>query len=186
MKQLLPLILLLLFGCRSQQSATPVVANLYDYDVEQRLAALGIELQISPLPPGIPIERATQVGNMLYLSGTGPTTANGDRITGKVGAELSAEEGYQAARRTAINHLAVLKEQLGDLNRVVKVVKVLGMVNADPSFTEHPKVINGYSDLLIEVFGERGKHARSAVGVGSLPFNIACEVEMIVQVQEEK
>jgi enamine deaminase RidA (YjgF/YER057c/UK114 family) len=184
MKQLIPFILLVLFGCTAQNKGTSAVENLYDYGVEQRLAELGIELQITELPPGIPIERATQVGDLLYLSGTGPTTANGDRIVGKVGAELSVEEGYQAARRTAINHLAVLKEQLGDLNRVVKVVKVLGMVNADPSFTEHPMVINGYSDLLIEVFGERGKHARSAVGVGSLPFNIACEVEMIVQVKE--
>lgn len=184
MKQLFLFILLLIVGCSPQKKATPTVENLYTYDVEQRLAELGIELHITELPAGIPIERAVRVGDLLYLSGTGPTTANGDRIVGKVGAELSVEEGYEAARRTAINHLAVLKSELGDLNRVVKVVKVLGMVNAEPSFSEHPKVINGYSDLLIEVFGERGKHARSAVGVGSLPWNIACEVEMIVEIQE--
>lgn len=184
MKQLIPFILLVLFGCSSPNKATRAAENLYDYDVEQRIAELGIDLQISELPAGIPIERAVWVGELLYLSGTGPTRPDGQRMDGKVGAELSVEEGYEAARRTAINHLAVLKTELGDLNRVVKVVKVLGMVNAEPAFTDHPKVINGYSDLLIEVFGERGKHARSAVGMSSLPGNMACEVEMIVEIQE--
>jgi enamine deaminase RidA (YjgF/YER057c/UK114 family) len=184
MKQLIPFILIILFGCNAQNKETSTVENLYDYDVEQRLAELGIELRATELPAGIPIERATQTNNLIYLSGTGPMLQNGERIVGKVGTDLTVEQGYEAARLTAINHLSVLKAQVGDLNRVVKVVKVLGMVNAGPSFTEHPKVINGYSDLLIEVFGERGRHARSAVGMGSLPWNIACEVEMIVQVKE--
>lgn len=184
MKPLIPFILLILVGCSSPDKATRAAEDLYDYDVEQRVAELGIELGLSEMPPGIPIERATRVGDLVYLSGTGPSLPNGERIVGKVGTELTVEQGYDAARLTAINHLSVLKAQLGDLNKVVKVVKVLGMVNADPSFTEHPAVINGYSDLMIEVFGERGRHARSAVGMSSLPWNIACEVEMIVQVRE--
>ncbi len=158
--------------------------DLYDYDVEQRLVEMGIELQEPKLPPGIKIELAVQVGNLVYLSGMGPISGDGVKITGKVGVDLTIEEGYAAARLTGISHLAALKAQIGDLNKVVKIVKVLGMVNAPASFTEQPKVINGYTDLMIEVFGERGKHARSAVGMASLPWNIPCEVEAIVQVQE--
>jgi len=158
--------------------------NLYKYDIEQKLSELGIELSKPKLPKGISIELSTQSGNLIYLSGNGPISPNGDRITGKVGTDLSIEQGYKAARLTAINQLSVLKAHIGDLNRVEKIVKVFGMVNADPSFTDHPKVINGFSDLLIEVFGERGRHARSAVGMSSLPWNLACEIEMIVQIKE--
>ncbi len=158
--------------------------KLYDYDVEQRLVEMGIELNVPKLPPGIKIELAVQVGSLVYLSGTGPTSKEGVKTTGKVGADLTIEQGYAAARLTAINHLSMLKAQIGDLNKVVKIVKVLGMVNAPASFTEHPKVINGYTDLMVEVFGERGKHARSAVGMASLPWNISCEVEAIVQIKE--
>lgn len=185
MKQLILLLFILLTGCNTQNQATKTDENLYDYDVEQRLAELEIELnEPGELPPGINIERATQSGKLIYLSGNGPVLPNGDRITGKVGADLSIEQGYEAARITAINHLSVLKAQIGDLNKVVKIVKVLGMVNADPSFTEHPRVINGYTDLMTEVFGDRGRHARSAVGMGSLPWNMACEVEAIVEIRE--
>ena len=123
-------------------------------------------------------------GNLLFLAGKGPTQEDGTYITGKIGQDLSIEEGYKAARQTAIMQIAVLKQELGDLNRVSRIVKVLGMVNATPEFTEHSKVMNGYSDLMVEVFGERGKHARSSVGMCSLPFNIAVEVEMIVEIQE--
>lgn len=157
---------------------------LYDYDVEERLKELSIELSPPSIPPGLNIELAVQSGNLIYLSGNGPIRTNGERIVGKVGREVTVEEGYEAARITAINHLAVLKSKIGDLNKVVKIVKVLGLVNADPHFTEHPKVINGYTDLMLEVFGERGKHARSAMGMGSLPWNLACEVEAIVEVRE--
>mgnify|MGYP000935935292 FL=1 len=99
-----------------------------------------------------------------------------------MGADVTIEKGYEAAQLTAINQLAVLKAMLGDLNRVTRVVKVLGMVNSDPSFTDQPKVINGFSDLIVEVFGERGRHARAAVGMASLPGGIAVEIEMIVEV----
>ena len=158
--------------------------DLYTYDVEERLKELGIELSTPNIPPGLNIELAVQSGNLIYLSGNGPIRPSGERITGKVGMDLTVEEGYEAARITAINHLSVLKSKIGDLNKVVKIVKVLGLVNADPNFSEHPKVINGYTDLLLQVFGERGKHARSAMGMGSLPWNLACEVETIVEVVE--
>ena len=158
--------------------------NFYSYDVEERISELGIELTAPNIPPGLNIELAVQSGNLIYLSGNGPIYPNGERITGKVGNDLTIEEGYEAARITAINHLAILKSKIGDLNRVVRIVKVLGLVNADSNFTEHPKVINGYTDVMLQVFGERGKHARSAMGMGSLPWNLACEVETIVEIAE--
>ncbi|MFN3997774.1 RidA family protein [Algoriphagus sp.] len=120
-----------------------------------------------------------QVGNLLYLSGAGP------KIYGKVGADLSTEQGYEAARATGLEILAVLKAATGDLSRIKQFVKVLGMVNATPEFTAQPAVINGFSDLMVEVFGEKGKHARSAVGMGSLPNNMAVEIEVIVELEDE-
>lgn len=105
-------------------------------------------------------------------------------MTGKVGRDVGIKEGREAARLTAIDLLASLKAEIGDLNKVTRVVRVLGMVNSDESFTDQPKVINGCSDLLVEVFGERGKHARAAVGMASLPFGIICEIEMIVEIEE--
>ena len=158
--------------------------ELYSYDVEERISELGIELTEPELPPGINIVFARRSGNMLYLSGNGPIRNDGSKISGKVGMDLTVEEAYEAARLTGINQLSVLKSQLGDLNKVVQIVKVLGMVNAGPEFTEQPAVINGFSDLMIEVFGERGKHARSAIGVSSLPWDLACEVEMIVEIKD--
>ncbi len=128
---------------------------------------------------------AVRSGNLLFLAGKGPTQLDGTLITGKVGKDLTIEEGYQAARQTGIMQLAVLKSELGDLNRVKRIVKVLGMVNATPEFTDHSKVMNGYSDLMVEVFGDKGRHARSSVGMNSLPFGIAVEVEMIVEIEEE-
>jgi len=152
--------------------------------VEKKIAALGIVLKPIELPPGLNIEMATRTGNLLYLSGNGPIAADGDRIVGKIGVDLTVDQGYNAARLTAINHLSILKEEIGDLNKVVRIVKVLGMVNTDGTFKAHPQVINGYSDLMVEIFGERGKHSRSAVGMVSLPWNLACEVETIVEIQE--
>ena len=128
---------------------------------------------------------AVRTGNLLFLSGTGPSDANGNPITGKVGRDLTVEEGQKAARSVAIAQIAVLKKELGDLSRVKRIVKVLGMVQCIDTFTEQPKVINGFSDLMVEVFGEKGKHARSAVGMSSLPRNIAVEVELIVEVEDE-
>lgn len=154
-----------------------------NYNPEGKLKELGIELN-TPSAPVANYVNAVRTGNLIFLAGKGPTLPNGENIQGKVGADLTIEEGYEAARVTAINQLSVLKAELGNLNKVKRCVKVLGMVNAAPDFTDHPKVINGYSDLMVAVFGEKGKHARAAVGMGSLPSNIAVEIEMIVEVQD--
>jgi len=154
-----------------------------NYNPEAKLQELGIELS-TPSAPVANYVNAVRVGNMIFLSGKGPKKADGENITGKVGTDLTIEEAYEAARITGINQLSVLKAELGNLNKVKRCVKVLGMVNAAPEFTDHPKVINGYSDLMVAVFGDKGKHARAAVGMGSLPSNIAVEIEMIVEVQD--
>ena len=183
--KLLTLLLLCLvcFSCTEQAPATAEsqsTAERIDYDA--RLAALGITLP-EPSSPVANYVNAVQAGNLMFLAGKGPTRPEGDFITGKVGSDLTIEEGYEAARLTAIAQLAVMKAELGDLNRVKRIVKVLGMVNADPSFENHPEVINGFSDLMVEVFGERGKHARAAVGMGSLPRNIAVEIDVVIEVE---
>ncbi len=151
---------------------------------EVRLKALNIELPVVKAPIANYVQ-AVRTGNLLYLSGTGPSDANGNAITGKVGRDLTVEEGQKAARSVAIAQIAVLKKELGDLSRVKRIVKVFGMVQCIDTFTEQPKVINGFSDLMVEVFGEKGKHARSAVGMSALPRNIAVEVELIVELEEE-
>lgn len=151
-------------------------------DVEAKLAELGITLpEVSP--PVANYVNAVQTGNLIFMAGKGPSKPEGGYITGKLGQDLTEEEGYAAARQAAIVQLAALKAEIGDLNRVKRVVKVLGMVNATPEFTNHPEVINGFSDLMVEVFGDKGRHARAAVGMGSLPRNIAVEIEMIVEVE---
>ena len=127
---------------------------------------------------------AVRTGNLLYLAGKGPRPdASGKRPKGKLGREYTVEQGYQQARTVGMDLLAVMRAELGSLDKVKRVVKVLGMVNAVPEFAEHPKVINGCSDLFVQVFGERGKHARSAVGMGSLPMGIPVEIECIVEVE---
>ncbi len=151
-------------------------------DFEQRLKDLKIEL-IPPTKPLANYVKAVRTGNLIFLSGSGPMKADGTMITGKVGRELSLEEGYEAAKRTAISLLSTLKDELGSLNKVKRIIKLLGMVNCTENFTDQPKVINGCSDLLVAIFGDKGKHARSAVGMYSLPFNIAVEIEMIVEVE---
>ena len=152
-------------------------------DAETRIKELGIQL-IKPVAPIANYVKAVRVGNMVYLSGHGPDKPDGSLVTGKVGSDLTLEQGKDAARVTGISLLSTLKAEIGDLNKVKRIVKVLGMVNAVPTFEQHPQVINGCSDLLVEVFGENGKHARSAVGMGSLPKNIAVEIEMIVELKE--
>ena len=144
---------------------------------------MGITL-LEPSKPVANYVNSVRTGKLVFMAGKGPKKSDGAYITGKVGSELTIEQGYEAARLTAIQQLSALKAEIGDLNKVVRIIKVLGMVNAVPEFTEHPSVINGFSDLMVEVFGDRGKHARAAVGMGSLPTNIACEIEMIVEVQE--
>ncbi|MEM9314171.1 MAG: RidA family protein [Pseudomonadota bacterium] len=148
---------------------------------EEQLEKLGIVLPPAPQPVANYVN-GVQTGRLIFLAGKGPQRADGTEIHGKLGADLSIEEGYEAARLTAINQIAVLKGMLGDLSRVTRVVKVLGMVNSDPDFIEQPAVINGFSDLIVDVFGERGRHARAAVGMASLPRGQAVELEMIVEV----
>src|SRR4030081_492695 len=148
---------------------------------EERLRELGHTLP--PPPPAIGnYVGAVRTGNLLFLSGKGPALHGGRQWRGKLGAEFTTEEGYQAARDTMLNLLAVLRAELGDLARVRRIVKLLGMVNSTPDFAEQPKVINGASDLLVDVFGDLGRHARSAVGMASLPNGIPVEIEMIVEV----
>ncbi len=153
-----------------------------EWDANKKLAELGIVLQ-DPTPPVANYVKAVRTGNLLFLAGAGPSKPGGGYIQGKVGDDLTVEQGYEAARLTGIAQLSVLKSELGDLNRVVRIVKVHGMVNAIEGFTDHPEVINGFSDLMVEVFGDKGKHARAAVGMASLPRNIAVEVELVVEVK---
>jgi len=164
-------------------SATASESIAQDFDPEARLAELGIELY-EPPPPVANYVKAVQTGNLVFVAGHGPTKLDGSGyVTGQVGVDLTIEEGYDAARLVAIALLSSLKAEIGDLSRVKRVVRVFGMVNAPAGFGEQPEVINGASDLFVEVFGERGKHARAAVGMGSLPRNIAVEIEMVVEIE---
>lgn len=153
---------------------------------EERLRELGLDLPRAPaLPPNVKanFRFAQRSGSLLYLSGWGPIRDGQVVYRGKLGAELDVEQGYEAAKLTALNHIALLKAELGNLDRLVRWVKVLGMVASAPGFDRQPEVINGYSDLVVRVFGEeRGRHARSAVGMAELPFGIPVEVEAIVEV----
>ena len=151
--------------------------------IEQRLKELKINLAPVGKPMGSYVH-AKRVGNLLYLSGKGPHYPDGKMPKGKLGAGMSVEEGYRHARQVGLVLIAAMKEALGgDLDKVADIVKVLGMVNAAPDFEDHPKVINGCSDLFLEVFGERGRHARSAVGMSSLPAGIPVEIEAVVAVK---
>ncbi|MEQ4598263.1 MAG: RidA family protein [Methylobacteriaceae bacterium] len=147
----------------------------------ERLATLGIVLPPAPPPIANFVTHVIE-GRILYLSGQGPREADGTLHTGKVGSQVSVAEAYAHARLTGINLLSVMQDALGDLGRVRRVVKLLGMVNADADFDDHPSIINGCSDLMISVFGEAGRHARSAVGFGSLPGRITVEIEAIVAI----
>lgn len=150
---------------------------------EARLKELGLELPPAPKPAGV-YKPVVVVGRMAYVSGHGPLKPDGSMITGKVGADLDQQGGYNAARQTGLAILASLRSALGNLDRVRRVVKTLGMVNAAPDFQQHPAVINGFSELFADVFGaEHGVGARSAVGMGSLPGNIAVEVEVILELK---
>ena len=153
-------------------------------EIEARLAELGIELPETP-PPIANYVPGVRTGNLVYLSGLGPASqADGTVPAGKVGRDLTTEEGYEAARLTGLNILSRMKGEVGDLDKVRRVVKLLGMVNCDPSFNQQPAVINGCSDLLVEVFGDKGRHARSAVGMAGLPNDIPVEIEIIIEVDD--
>ncbi len=159
-----------------------VLCAAQNIDFDKKLKDLNIEL----FTPGKPIAnyvKAVRTGNLLYLSGHGPTKADGSNIIGKVGKDLTIEQGYDAARQTGISLLSTLKTEIGDLNRVKRIVKVLGMVNCTETFGDQPKVINGFSDLMVAVFGEKGKHARSAVGMYALPMGMAVEIELVLELE---
>jgi len=193
MKTIFPsIIFILLFSCNNpsgggRQSQSPV-NNMQD--AEAKIKLLGIDLNSVSQPVGNYVN-AVRTGNLIFLSGKGPKKpsivdgkqTDGSYVTGKLGKELSVEEGYQAARYSGIMQLAALKAELVNLSQVKRIIKVTGMVNAVPEFTDHPKVINGFSDLMVEVFGEKGKHARAAIGMSSLPGNWAVEIEMIAEVE---
>ena len=176
-------LLIFVFGLISCNQTTPVQSTeLLSNNPEDQVQKLGITL-LKPSPPVANYVNCVRTEKLLFLSGKGPLREDGTSITGKLGNDLTVEQGYEAARLTGVNQLAVLKEELGDLNKVKRIVKVLGMVNATPDFSDQSKVINGFSDLMVDVFGERGKHARSSVGMGSLPGGIAVEIEMIVEIE---
>jgi len=150
-------------------------------EVEQKLKSMGLTLPSAPAPVANYV-RAVQVGDLVFLSGHGPTKDGASAYRGKLGREYSVAEGYEAAKLVMLNCLASLKEAIGDLDRVRRIVKLLAMVNSTPDFVRQPEVINGASDLLVALYGDRGRHARSAVGMVALPFDIPVEIEMIVQV----
>ena len=151
---------------------------------ERRLRELGLDLGAVSAPVANYVN-AVRTGNLLFLAGKGPRAVDGKRPQGKVGRDYTAEEAYQHARSVGMDLLAVMRAELGSLDKVKRVVELLGMVNAVPEFQDHPKVINGCSDLFVEVLGDAGRHARSAVGMGSLPMGIPIEIECIVEVADK-
>jgi len=151
-------------------------------NAEAKIKELGLDLSAPPAPVANYVP-AVRTGNLVYLSGHGPRKPDGSNITGRLGEDMSIDDGYQAARAVGIGLLASLKAEIGTLDRVTRVVKLLAMVTSAADFGDQPAVANGVSDLMVEVFGDRGKHARSAVGMAALPGGIPVEVEMIVQVE---
>ena len=149
---------------------------------EQRLHALGLELPVVRAPAGTFVH-AVRAGNMLYLSGHPPFRPDGTLVQGRLGDSLAVDEGYEAARLSALGMISTMRTELGSLDLIQRVVRVSGVVNATPDFLQHTQVINGASDLLVKVFGERGQHARWAVGMSSLPFNMCLEVDLIALIQ---
>ena len=169
--------LLVLAGTATDAQVSKVQSN-----PEARLEEIGVELP--EIPPSIAnYVRSVRTGNLVFLAGHGPLQENGTYLTGKLGDDLEVAEGYEAARLAGIALLSSLRAEIGDLSKVSRIVKVTGMVNSTPDFTDQSKVINGCSDLFVEIFGDRGRHARAAVGMASLPRGFAVEIEMIVEVQ---
>jgi enamine deaminase RidA (YjgF/YER057c/UK114 family) len=150
---------------------------------DAKIAELNLELPPAPKPAGV-YSPIVQTGSIIYVSGHGPLKPDGSMYTGKVGGNLTEEEGKIAARQVGLALLATMRDKLGSLDRVKRIVKVLGMVNATPDFTAHPSVINGCSELFVQIWGENGRAARSAVGMGSLPGNIAVEIELIAELND--
>ncbi len=182
---LLFLLSVVLLSCSPKQdeSAKKETASAPVVDIDARLKELKIEL-VEPSVPTANFVKTVRVGNLVYTSGHGPDRAEGGPLTGRVGGDLSLEQGQEAARLTGIALLSSLKKEIGDLSKIKRVVKVLGMVQCTPEFKDQPKVMNAFSDMMVDIFGEKGKHARSAVGMSALPGNIAIEIEMIVEVED--
>ena len=177
--------LLIIPGCKHESGKYETIQSQDTlFDAEQRLKELGIQLH-APAPAVANYVPAVRTGNLVFLAGHGPLKPDGKYMIGKVGRDIDLEKAKEAARLTAIDLLSSLKAEIGDLNKVKRIVKVLGMVNSDESFTDQPQVINGCSDLLVSIFGDRGKHARSAVGIASLYLGIPVEIEMIVEVEDK-
>ena len=171
----LSLLLLPLLSCSTpekQDEEASAMSTEQQWDANKKVEELGIELAELSVPVANFVH-AVRTGNLIFLSGKGPKKPDGTFIRGKVGSDLTIEEGYEAARLTGIAQLEVLKAELGDLNKVKRVVKVLGMINCGPEFKDQSAVVNGYSDLMVAVFGDKGKHARAAVGMAGLPGDIA-------------
>ena len=150
--------------------------------IEEKIKSLGLVLPPPPPAAGNYVGAVTY-GKLVYLSGHGPVDLEGNYRKGKVGSDVSLDQAYEAARMVGLNMLTTLKNEIGDLDKVRRFVKVLGMVNAEPDFEQQPKVINGFSDLMVEIFGDAGCCARSAVGMGSLPMQIPVEIEAIVELK---
>ena len=174
------IVLIMITGCVQVEGSTEIDSN---YNPEERLRELNITLPTPPQPVANYVN-GVRAGNLIFLAGKGPKYPDGRELTGKLGGNITIDQGYEGARQTAINQLSVLKEMLGDLNKVKRIVKVLGLVNSSPNFIDQPKVVNGFSDLMVDVFGEKGKHARAAVGVNSLPRGQAVEIELVVEVYD--
>ena len=151
--------------------------------IEARIQELELTLPDAP-PPGGTYSPVVIIDNLAYVSGQGPVGPDGNYVTGRVGEDASEEDGIAAARTVGLTMLATIKAQLGSLDKVKRIIKVLGMVNCTADFKNHPKVINGFSDLMVEIWGENGKAARSAVGTGSLPGNITVEIEAILELND--
>jgi enamine deaminase RidA (YjgF/YER057c/UK114 family) len=183
---LLFLITAALLSCNPKQedaAEKETDASADTVNIEARLKELNIELT-TPKPPTANFVKTVRVGNLVYTSGHGPDRAEGGPLTGRVGDDLTLEQGQEAARLTGVSLLSSLKAEIGDLSKVKRIVKVLGMVQSTPEFKDQPKVMNAFSDMMVDIFGQKGKHARSAVGMSALPGNIAIEIEMIVEVED--
>ena len=181
---LLPMIAIILISWNSVSTAqVKADSKTGAVDFDARLKELNIVL-VKPSAPLASYVKIVRVGNLIYTAGHGPDKPDGSRLTGRLGDDLTLEQGQEAARLTAISLLSSLKAELGDLNKVKRIVKVLGMVQSTPEFKDQPKVMNAFSDLMVAVFGEKGKHARSAVGMTALPANWATEIEMVVEVED--
>lgn len=179
---LLLLLSFVLFGCSPKNYQSTKVSSQASADIDARLKQLNIQL-VEPSVPTANFVKTVRVGNLVFTSGHGPDKPEGGTYQGRVGADLTIEQGQEAARLTGIALLSSLKKEIGDLSKVKRIVKVLGMVQCTPEFKDHPKVMNAFSDMMVGVFGEKGKHARSAVGMSALPGNIAIEIEMIVELE---